>query len=182
MKKIISILAALIMCFTLSSCVTEAQAQVDGVYDGNVDISLVITYGTPYYNAEGLLLYYIYRDMYYYPFYDNGWYFRYYSRPLPPRYYRLVPRDFYNHHRQHHPHHHVTPPNRGHHNTRPNGGGTHTQPNTHRNDMMHYGGHRPSIRPNPNNTSRVGIRNTAPRSSTRPHMGVGNRGHFGSRR
>ena len=70
MKKIIGILAALIMCFTLSSCVTSAQAQVDEVYyDDNIDISVVVTYGTPYYNTEGLLLYYIYRDMFYYPYY-----------------------------------------------------------------------------------------------------------------
>lgn len=49
MKKIISILIALVMCVSLSSCITTAQAQDDGVYDDNVDISIVISNGTPYY-------------------------------------------------------------------------------------------------------------------------------------
>ena len=58
MKKIIGILAVLMMCFTLSSCVTAAQAQVDRVYyDDNVEISVVVTYGAHYYNTYGLLLY-----------------------------------------------------------------------------------------------------------------------------
>lgn len=122
MKKIISILIALVMCMSLSSCITTAQAQDDGVYDDNVDISIVISNGTPYYNSSGLLLYYMYRDCYYYPFYyNNRYYFHRYHRPLPPsrmNRYRPVPRDFYKHRPPHR--YHVTPPNRSTYHIRPN--------------------------------------------------------------
>ena len=106
MKKIIiETLAAFVFCFTLTSCVKTAQAQIDDVYDDNVDINLVITYGTPYYNVDGLLLYYIYDNLYYYPYYyHNRYYLHRYHRPIPPHWrnrYRPVPRDFY----KHNPHH-----------------------------------------------------------------------------
>ena len=98
MKKIIGILISLIMCITLSSCVTTASAQVDDMYD-DVDISVVVTYGTPFYNTEGLVIYYLYRNMFYYPYYyHNRYYLHRYSRPLPPNRlwrYRPVHRDFY---------------------------------------------------------------------------------------
>ena len=101
MKKIISIILGLVMCISLTSCVTTAYAQTDD----DVDVNVVVTYGTPYYDANGLLLYYIFRDLYYYPYYyGNRWYFRHYVKPLPPRTYRAVPRDFYNH-RPHVTHH-----------------------------------------------------------------------------
>ena len=170
MKKIISILAALMMCFTLTSCVTYAQAQVDDMYDDNVDISVVVTYGTPYYNTEGLLLYYIYRDMFYYPYYHNNRYYLHrYSRPLPPpraRMYRPVPRDFYRHEPPRR--YHVTPPNRS---------TQHMRPNTHPIQPRPNG----NIRPNNNRGGNVG-RPMTPRSSTRATVGGGNRGHFGGRR
>ena len=93
MKKFISLILALMMCISLTSCVTTAYAQTD---DEVSDVNVVITYGTPYYNSNGLLLYYIYRDLYYYPYYyNNRWYFRHYARPLPPRHYRPMPRNFY---------------------------------------------------------------------------------------
>ena len=183
MKKIIGILAALMMCFTLSSCVTAAQAQVDGVYyDDNVDISVVVTYGTPYYNTEGLLLYYIYRDMFYYPYYYNHRYYLHrYHRPLPPermRMYKPVPRDFYRHEPPRR--YHVTPPNRSTHHMRPNPHPTHPRPNT---NHRPNGGMRPNtnVRPNNNRGGNVG-RPMTPRSSTRATVGGGNRGHFGGRR
>ena len=131
MKKIIGILVALMMCFTLTSCVTTAQAQVDGVYD-DVDVSVIVTYGTPYYNAEGLLMYYIYRDLYYYPYiHNNRYYFHRYHRPLPPHrigIHKPIPRDFYHHQpKPYRPH--ISQPNRGiHHNHRPN-----VQPRSHHN-------------------------------------------------
>ena len=170
MKKIISILAALMMCFTLSSCVTTAQAQVDGVYyDDNIDVSLVVTYGTPYYNTEGLLLYYIYRDMFYYPYYHNNRYYLHrYSRPLPPpraRMYKPVPRDFYRHKPPRR--YQVAPPNRS---------SQHMRSNTHITQPRPNGG----IRPN-NRGGNVG-RPMTPRSSTRATVGSGNRGHFGGRK
>lgn len=100
MKKIIGILVSLMMCFTLTSCVATATAQVDDMYD-DIDVSLVITYGTPFYNTEGLILYYIYRDMFYYPYiYHDRYYFHRYRRPLPPNRswrYKPLPRDFYMH-------------------------------------------------------------------------------------
>ncbi len=176
MKKIISSLAALMMCFTLSSCVTAAKAQVDGAYcDDNVDISVVVTYGTPYYNTEGLLLYYIYRDMFYYPYYyNNRYYLHRYSRPLPPpraRMYKPVPRDFYRHEPPRR--YHVTPPNRSTQHMRPNTHPTHPRPN---------GSVRPNTNIRPNNRGGGMSRPIAPKSSTRTSVGGGNRGHFGGNR
>ena len=172
MKKIISILAALMMCFTLSSCVTTASAQIDDIYD-DVDISVVVTYGTPYYNTEGLLLYYIYRDMFYYPYYyHNRYYLHRYSRPLPPERmgrYKPVPRDFYHNHRPPQRHHGTTPPpRRDRHDVRPN---TPQQPRT-------------NAAPRPSTTPNRSVPSAAPRSSTRTTVG-GSRtsgGHFGGRR
>ena len=193
MKKIISILAALMMCFTLSSCVTTASAQIDDMYD-DVDISVVVTYGTPYYNTEGLLLYYIYRDMFYYPYYyHNRYYLHRYSRPLPPermRMYKPVPRDFYYNQRPPKRHHSTTPPpRRDRHDVRPN---THQQPrpNVNRSNPRPNNNVRPNVTPRPNNNinrggNMGGNRPTPqPRSSTRATVG-GSRsggGHVGGRR
>lgn len=180
MKKIIGILAALIMCITLNSCVTAAQAQIDDMYD-DVDISLVITYGTPFYDTDGLLLYYIYRDMFYYPYYyHNRYYFHRYSRPLSTHVYREryrpVPRDVFRHHstnvrHKNHPPkpHRDVRPNRNHQprpNVRPN---VTPRPNNNINKGGNMGGSRPTPQP---------------RSSTRATVG-GSRsggGHVGGRR
>ena len=175
MKKIIGILAALMMYLTLSSCVTAAQAQVDGVYDDNVDISVVVNYGTPYYNVDGLILYYIYRDMYYYPYYyHNRYYLHRYHRPLPldrMRIYRPVPRDFYRHEPPRR--YHVTPPNRS---------TQHMRPNTHPNHPRPNGNVRPNGGTRPNDSGGRFNRPMTPRSSTRATVGGGNRGRFGGRR
>ena len=190
MKKIIGILAALMMCFTLSSCVTYAQTQVDDMYDDNIDISVVVSYGTPYYNAEGLLLYYIYRDMYYYPYYyHNRYYLHRYHRPLPPkrmRAYRPVPRDFYRNNRPPHGHNGVTPPPRNgreRHNMRPNTRPNQPRPNMDRPNTRPNNSVRPSTAPRPSAAPRP---SSAPRSSTRATVGGGgNRsmgGHVGTRR
>jgi hypothetical protein len=129
MKKIFSILIALAMCFTLSSCVVSAQAQIDDMYD-EVDIRLIVSYGTPYYTTDGLLMYYIYRNMYYYPYYyNNRYYLHRYSKPLPPnrmRMYRPVPRDFYKHAPLHR--NHTTPRNRSTYHMRPNTHSTQSRP------------------------------------------------------
>ena len=173
MKKIIGILAALMMCFTLSSCVVTAQA--DDMYD-DVDISLVITYGTPYYDTEGLLLYYIYRDMFYYPYYyHNRYYLHRYSRPLPPQVYREryrpIPRDAFRNHHRHNDRpnvRHDNHPPKPHGDTRPNGNHK-PRPNTNQS--------RPT--PNVNRSGNIGGNRpmAQPRSSTRS---VG--GHVGNRR
>ena len=154
MKKIISFILGLMMCISLSSCVTTAYAQTD---DELVDVNVVVTYGTPYYDANGLLLYYFYRDLYYYPYYyGNRWYFRHYIRPLPPRAYRAVPRDFYNH-RPHVSHNrpHVTL-------HRPHMGGN-----------RGFGNHRPNIGSHKPNGGHM--RPSTPRSSTKPSGHVGHR-------
>lgn len=196
MKKIIGILTALMMCFTLNSCVTSAQAQIDDMYDDDVNISLIITYGTPYYDTEGLLLYYIYRDMFYYPYYyHNRYYFHRYSRPLPPQVYREryrpIPRDAFRHHRPNVRHNNRPPrPNRdvrpSRNNqprpnvNRPNNNGN-VRPNTNQprpNTNINRGGSRPNVAPSrPSNMG--GNRSMAqPRSSTRTTVG----GHVGGRR
>ena len=79
------------MMFSLSSCETYTyattqddiyvEAEVD-VVRSNVSFDVIIQYGTPYYR-DGVLLYYLYRDIYYYPFYyNNYWYVRAYRRPF----------------------------------------------------------------------------------------------------
>ena len=171
MKKIIGILAALMMCFTLSSCITPAQAQIDGVYDG-VSVDVVIGYGTPIYNAEGLLMYYIYRDLYYYPYiYNNRYYFHRYYRPLPPDRYRPVPRDFYRHYQPHHGHGgHYTP--------------HHGSPNRH--PSINHGGNRPRPSYGGGGTYKPHSGgHMTPRSSTRVtqgHHGGGGHARMGGRR
>ena len=90
-RRIFTILIGLIMLFSLSSCETYTyattqddiyvEAEVD-VVRSNVSFDVIIQYGTPYYR-DGVLLYYLYRDIYYYPFYyNNYWYVRAYRRPF----------------------------------------------------------------------------------------------------
>ena len=168
MKKIFGFILVLAMGLSLTSCAVTAEAQTEDVYvsSNGVDVNVIVTYGTPYYNADGFLLYYIYRNYYYYPYFLNDrWYFRSYSRPL--RHYRPVPRDFYNHRP---PVHHRRYNDVRHHRMHHNNG------NMHRN-----GGNfnRPSF----------GMRSsTRINSNPRPQMNRGggspNRGggHFGGRR
>ena len=185
MKKIIGILTALIMSFTLSSCATTAQAQIDDMYD-NVDINVVVSYGTPYYNTEGLLLYYIYRDMFYYPYYyNNRYYLHRYSRPLPPpivrERYKPVPKIAFNgrhrpivRHDNHSPRPNIE--------VRPNG----NQPTPNIKMPTQRTNNNGGIRPNTShsrqtpNMNRNGNRPSIPqRSSTRTTTN-GSRGHFGN--
>ena len=143
MKKIISFILGLVMCISLTSCVTTASAQIDDMYD-DVDVNLIITYGTPIYNAEGLLTYYIYRDLYYYPYiHNNRYYFHRYTRPLPPpRHHRhhVTPPRIGGHVTPHRPLHHTTRPNIGSRPTRPSGGGM--RPSTPRSATRMGGGNR----------------------------------------
>ena len=192
MKKIIGILVALMMCFTLSSCVTEVQAQSDDIYyDDNIDVRLVITYGTPYYNAEGLILYYVYHNMYYYPyFYNDRYYFHRYHSPLPRHrlgVYKPVPRDFYRHQpgyysrpprdRNHRPETRPRPDNRQRPDARPRPDSrprpnVQTRPNTQS---------RPNVQPRPSGGSRPsGNVGSAPRTTR--SSGASGGGRFGGRR
>jgi hypothetical protein len=91
MKKLYIFLIVLMMMFSLSSCETYTYATTqDDIYvetegdvvRSNVSFDVIIQYGTPYYR-DGVLLYYLYRDIYYYPFYyNNYWYVRAYRRPF----------------------------------------------------------------------------------------------------
>ena len=192
MKKITEFLIGVVLCFTLSSCITTAQAQIDDVYDDNVDINLVITYGTPYYNVEGLLLYYIYDNLYYYPYYyHNRYYLHRYSRPIPPHWrnrYRPVSRDFYKHNRHdrhfgNHPpkhrwdnHGNVRPPrNNGKHNHNGN-----IFPNRNRNQMQHMDRNKIQHNSIPR-TNGIGSRSVSPRPSQQGRVG-GYSGKFGGKR
>lgn len=112
MKKfILSLLFGITILFSTSSCVTGAYAQdvVISGSNGDVDVSVVVRYGTPYY-FEGSILYYLYDGWYYYPYLHNNYYYYYrYSRPLPsPRPgHRFVPRyndrPHFKHHRDYRP-------------------------------------------------------------------------------
>jgi hypothetical protein len=153
MKKIFSFLVALAMSISLSSCVTTAVAQ-DDAFDDGVKTTVIISYGTPFLNDDGLIMYYYYRGWYYYPYYIGDRYcFHRYRRVLPPQHfgnwYRPIPRGHF-HQRPHMPRH-VAPPRQNHH-----GGGMYRP----HNPNMNGGGHRPMHQP---------------RSSTRG-------GHFGGRR
>ena len=56
---------------------TNQEALLD-----NIDINLIVTYGTPFYYND-YLNYYYYRGLYYYPiYYHNYWYFRPYYHPF----------------------------------------------------------------------------------------------------
>ena len=79
------------MIVSLSSCSMDVyattqddiyvEAEVD-VVRSNVSFDVIIQYGTPFYRDD-VLLYYLYRDIYYYPFYyNNYWYVRAYRRPF----------------------------------------------------------------------------------------------------
>ena len=179
MKKLILILTAVIMSLSLTSCITEAYAQVDDAYD-NVDISLVVTYGTPYYNADGLLLYYMYRNLYYYPYYHyNRYYLHRYYRPIPLYLrdrYRPVPRDSYrNYYRHHTPRHNYNGrPNVN--NNRPHYG---TTPNMNRRGIS-FGNGINNARPNMNaNRPNVG---SIPRIAPSNQGVRGGNSTFGGRR
>ena len=96
MKKYLIILFSMaFLSLGLSSCET-AYAGIDSnhqyedeVYTtnqeailDNIDINLIVTYGTPYYYHD-YLNYYYYHGLYYYPVhYHNYWYFRAYYHPF----------------------------------------------------------------------------------------------------
>lgn len=91
MKKIFLFLIGMLMVFSFQSCMVETYATTqDDIYvesemdivHSDVSFDVVIRYGVPYY-MDGILLYYLYHDIYYYPFYyDNYWYVRAYRRPF----------------------------------------------------------------------------------------------------
>ena len=133
--KLLAFLVCLMMLFSLNSCVVSSYATTqDDIYTetevdvvrSNVSFDVIIQYGTPYYR-DWVLLYYLYRDIYYYPFYyNNYWYVRAYRRPFthfghrpyfrPHRYdYRFSPGSYRGFYRPNNPNSHYRPitPNRG---------------------------------------------------------------------
>ena len=103
MKKTIAFLIGLVMLFGLTSCAATVYSQDDTYLGGEVNSTVVITYGTPYV-IDGMVMYYVYKGLYYYPFWVNDmYYFHVYDYPIMMdyyrRYYRPIPRDFYRHHR-----------------------------------------------------------------------------------
>lgn len=147
-KTILFIVFAICAMLTFSSCVSPAYAQGVEITecDGNVDINVIVRYGTPYY-YEGSILYYMYDGFYYYPrLIDNHWRYYRYARPLPP------PRHYHNgyHSGRYNPHRSSTYRNYPGHR---NGGSIH-HPNRHFGGSMNHhprpsgggmqGGHHPS--------------------------------------
>ena len=70
MKKFfLNFALAIGMCLTFNSCATTVQAQTeDDVYGANssVEVSVIMTEGTPAYDVNGYIVYYIYDGWYYY--------------------------------------------------------------------------------------------------------------------
>jgi hypothetical protein len=108
MKSFYVFLISILSIVSLTSCATAAYAQGDGdeVYATSavveVDPNIVITYGMPILDEGSLVLYYVYRGIYYYPYwFNNGYYFHAYRHRLPINHYRKwykpVPRDFHRH-------------------------------------------------------------------------------------
>lgn len=145
MRKIMLFLMGLVMSLSLTSCVTTVQAS-DDLYDGEVDATVVITYGTPIL-IDDMIAYYVYNGWYYYPYWiGDSYYFHRYRRALPyehfrdwyrpiPPGHRPMPRTYRPHHPNNHhaPHHRLPrhtpnnniggrPHNNGHVGGRPNGG------------------------------------------------------------
>ena len=104
MKKVLTALMIIVLSLTQMSCISSVYAQDDmypieeaDVVRSNVNIELVIRYGTPYI-VDGLVQYYLYEGLYYYPYYLRDYfYYRVYRAPLYyyPRYWRPVPRAYW---------------------------------------------------------------------------------------
>ena len=167
-RKIFTFLVALFMLFTITSCevYTHATTQDDihveaeaDVVRSNISFDVILRYGTPYYR-DGVLLYYVYRDIYYYPFfYDNYWYVRAYRRPFihfdhrpyfrPHKYdYRFSPGHYRGFDRPHNP-------NIGRPHGRPHNSNIDRPPHRPNNPNMGRPNGRPNMRPN-NNRGRFG--------------------------
>jgi hypothetical protein len=139
MKKITTILLGLFISFSFMSCATTVYAQDDSYFDGEVDATVVISYGTPYI-VNNMIEYYVYRGWYYYPHWINdSYYFHRYRRPLPSGvfydWYRPIPAQRQKYHRPGHGYYHKYVP-------RHNNIGTHVRrPHGHTNMRPNTGGH-----------------------------------------
>lgn len=206
MKKLfLGLLLGITVLFTTNSCITGAYAQdvVITETNGDVDVSLVIRYGTPYY-FEGSLLYYLYDGWYYYPYLHNNYYYYYrYVRPLPPPRpgHRFVPRyddrPHFRHHKDNRPFRSSTYSTQ-----RPRGNNPSVNHRPNNNVIPRGGINRPSTPNRPNGTfsrpftpnrgtinrpmtqprNNGGGMNTGPRPQMRSGGAQHGGGHFGGRR
>lgn len=183
MKKLLLFVAALMVSMISVSCTSDLYVTSDDVYtysDGSSDISIVITYGTPYY-YNGSLWYYFYNGLYYYPFwYDGYWYLRpyrtLYSWDWYYNYYHRFRPSWRDHNYRFPPGHHgFDRPGNGH-SGRPHHPGTGYGPN-HKPKPEYPNGHRPGgVNPrsgngnygHPGNGSRPGGVNPRSGNSNRP--------------
>ncbi len=180
------IFISLITLNSLSSCeTTYAATTTDDMYstsyyDDAVTVNIIMEYGTPYY-IDGILQYYLYRNLYYYPYYyNNVMYFRSFYRPLPPRHHYNFGRPHrgdlrFGHHRPdghrpnghnpgHRPEHKPNPGhNPGHSNHNPNIDRHHNVQPQHGNSNQRFGNSRPNMN-----------RQTIPNRTT-PSIGSGSR-------
>ena len=159
MKKIIVFLIGIVMLLNLSSCMAAFAS--DGIYNDEVDATVVISYGTPFY-VNDMISYYMYQGWYYYPYWSGDrYYFHRYRNRLEPghigAWHRPIPRGYQHNHRPriYHPrhNHHSSPVMRP------------TPPTRHE---PHNGAWR-----KPHNNGNFG---------TRPHGGNNGTRHFGHRR
>lgn len=184
-----NLLLALLLAFTASSCGEYTYVQSDPIYDdveyayaSSNNVTVVVTYGTPYY-YNGRLWYYLYNGLYYYPFWYNGyWYLRPYGTLYSWDWYYYNYRHFRPHHgdrpyRFRPGHHGFSRPGNGH-SGRPHGGGP--RPGGHKpngnpgvgpGNGHHNNGYgtRPSI--NNGRTRPSGTVRTQPRPSSTPRSG-----------
>ena len=154
MKKITAILLGLFISFSFMSCATTVYAHDDTYSDGEVDATVVISYGTPYI-VNNMIEYYVYKGWYYYPHWVNdSYYFHRYRRPLPRgafyNWYRPIPKSYHHpspkqrYHRPEHGYYHKYTPrhnNIGTHVRRPHGH-MNMRPNTSGHNRPRMGGRR----------------------------------------
>ena len=172
------------MVFSLSSCemYTYATTQDDIYVEADVDVvrsnvsfDVVIRYGVPYY-MDGVLLYYLYNDIYYYPFYyNNYWYVRAYRRPFT----HFDHRPYFRPHR----YDYKFSPGRYRGYDRPNNSNfRNIRPNNHRNDgYRRPHGSRPDILPNRPNNNHPNVQPNRP-NNNRPNVRNNRQRNFGGRR
>ena len=182
MKKLLVYIMALMLSFSLTSCITESYAQVqptDEMYDyaenavSDAHLQLVITYGTPYI-IDDIIYYYIYNGRYYYPYYYNSYfYLRVYTHPLRhyPRYWRPVPRTHWYHNGVFHRPHRYD----GHH-----GFGRGHKPRHH--DVGRPGNNRPSSTRVTGNRPGVNNRPVEGNVTPKPRTNMNRRPNFGGAR
>lgn len=114
MKKLMFLLMIFVGTMTLSSCVATAHAQDSTYVYDDVEVSVVLQEGVPYY-YEGHIAYWVFNNWYYYRYwYDGYWTYYRYRKPLPMhRGWRFVPQKHHKPVYRHKPNIRRTPPQHG---------------------------------------------------------------------